>query len=49
MKLPSQLNIQKIKLDWNKIGQNLLSTVWQLAITTLIFYLLSHFGHQLFS
>ena len=47
MKLPSQLNIQKIKLDWNKIGQNLLSTVWQLAITTLIFYLLSHFGHKL--
>ena len=47
MKLPSQLNIQKLKIDWEKIGQNLLSTIWQLAITTLIFYLLSHFGHKL--
>ncbi|MGN1271904.1 MAG: mechanosensitive ion channel family protein [Lactobacillus sp.] len=47
MKLPSQLNIQKIEIDWSKIGQNLLSTIWQLAITTLIFYLLSHFGHKL--
>ena len=47
MKLPSQLNIQKLKIDWEKIGQNLLSTLWQLAITTLIFYLLSHFGHKL--
>lgn len=47
MKIPSQLNIQKFTLDWNKIGQNLLSIIWQLAITTLIFYLLSHFGHKL--
>lgn len=47
MKLPSQLKLQKIEIDWSKIGQHLLSTTWQLVITTLIFYLLSHFGHKL--
>lgn len=47
MKVPSQLHIQKIKIDWSRISQNLLSIIWQLAITTLIFYLLSHFGHKI--
>lgn len=47
MKIPSHISIHKIQFDWNKISQNLLSTIWQLVITTLIFYILSHFGHKL--
>lgn len=47
MKLPTHLNIHKVQIDWDKISQNLLSIIWQLAITTLIFYLLSHFGHKI--
>ena len=46
MKIPTHINIQKIEIDWSKISQNLLSIIWQLAITSLIFYLLSHFGHK---
>lgn len=44
---PSHFNIHKIQIDWDKISQNLLSIIWQLAITTFIFYLLSHFGHKI--
>ena len=47
MKIPTHINIQKIEIDWSKISQNLLSIIWQLAITSLIFYLLSHFGHKI--
>lgn len=47
MTLPTQFKMQQIQIDWNKLGQNLISIIWQLAITTLIFYLLSHFGHKL--
>ncbi len=37
MKFSTQFKMQKIQIDWDKIGQNLLSIIWQLAITTLIF------------
>ena len=47
MKIPTHINIQKIEIDWSKISQNLLSIIWQLATTSLIFYLLSHFGHKI--
>lgn len=47
MKFSTQFKMQKIQIDWDKIGPNLLSIIWQLAITTLIFYLLSHFGHKI--
>lgn len=38
MKIPTHINIQKIEIDWSKISQNLLSIIWQLAITSLIFF-----------
>lgn len=36
-----------ISIDWDKIGSNLLSIIWQLLITTIIFYLISHFGKKI--
>ena len=45
--LPTNFSMHKIQFNWDKIGQNFLSIIWQLAITTLIFYLLSHFGHKI--
>lgn len=45
--LSTHINMHKIQFDWDKIDQNFLSNIWQLAITTLIFYLLSHFGHKI--
>ena len=45
--LPTHFSMHKIQFNWDKIGQNFLSIIWQLAITTLIFYLLSHFGHKI--
>ncbi|RVU70553.1 MULTISPECIES: mechanosensitive ion channel family protein [Lactobacillus] len=34
-------------IDWDKLTGNLISIVWQLLLTTLIFYLISHFGHKI--
>ena len=45
--LPTHFSMHKIQFNWDNIGQNFLSIIWQLAITTLIFYLLSHFGHKI--
>lgn len=47
MKIPKHLSIHKIQIDWDKISQNLITMAWQLAITSLIFYLIAHFGHKL--
>lgn len=37
----------KFSLNFQKIADNLINIIWQLAITTLIFYLISHFGKKL--
>ncbi|MDF7638472.1 mechanosensitive ion channel family protein [Lactobacillus sp. ESL0791] len=34
-------------INWDKIGENLLTIVWQLLVTTLVFYLISHFGKKI--
>lgn len=47
MKIPKHLSMHKIQIDWDKISQNLITMIWQLALTTLIFYLIAHFGHKL--
>lgn len=34
-------------INWDKLSENLLTIVWQLFLTTLIFYLISHFGRRI--
>lgn len=45
----SALHISKkaFAINWDKLSNNLLSVVWQLFLTTLIFYLISHFGKKI--
>ena len=47
MKNALGIKVKNISLDWDKIGNNLLSITWQLVITTIIFYLISHFGKKI--
>lgn len=47
MKILKHISLHKIQIDWDKITQNLISMAWQLAITSLIFYLIAHFGRKI--
>lgn len=47
MKYGLNLNKAKVSINWNHISDNLVSIVWQLLITSIIFYLISHFGKKI--
>lgn len=49
MKNAFQFNKNSFSINWNQISNHLLSVVWQLFLTTLIFYLISHFGKKIIS
>lgn len=40
------LNI-KFSLNYQKIADNLINIIWQLVLTTIIFYIISHFGKKI--
>lgn len=41
------INKKTVEINWDKISENLLSILWQLVITTIVFYLISHFGKKI--
>ena len=41
------LGNKTLTLNWDKITSHLLETAWQLLLSTLIFYLISHFGKKI--
>ncbi len=41
------INKKAVEINWDKISENLLSILWQLVITTIVFYLISHFGKKI--
>lgn len=41
-----KLNAKSFEIDWDKLAGNLLSTLWQLALTTLVFYIILKIGNQ---
>lgn len=41
------LSNKTLALNWDKITSHLLETAWQLLLSTLIFYLISHFGKKI--
>ena len=47
MKSALHLGKASFSLNWKQISNNLLSILWQLALTTFIFYLISHFGKKI--
>lgn len=47
MKGSSFLTRKLLTLNWDKITDNLFNVIWQLFLTSLIFYLISHFGKKL--
>lgn len=47
MKTSLHLSNKALSFNWDKIGDNLLNITWQLFLTSLIFYLLSHYGTKL--
>ncbi|TSO25945.1 mechanosensitive ion channel family protein [Lactobacillus sp. LL6] len=47
MKNTLHLNNKALSVNWDKISDNLLNVIWQLFLTTLIFYLISHYGTKL--
>ena len=49
MKPTFQLNQRNLKFNWDQIGTQVLTVVWQLAISTIIFFLISHFGKKIIS
>lgn len=46
MNKSSFLTHKVLTLNWDKITDNLFNVIWQLLLTTLIFYLISHFGKK---
>lgn len=47
MKTSLHFSNKALSFNWDKISDNLLNIAWQLLITSLIFYLLSHYGTKL--
>lgn len=47
MKTLLHLGKASFTINWDKIGNNLVSVLWQLLLTTIIFYLISHFGKKI--
>lgn len=47
MKQAFQINQKVLKINWDQIGEQLISVVWQLAISSLIFYLINQFGKKI--
>lgn len=46
MKTSMKINPRDFTVDWSKISNNLLGTIWQLFLTTLIFYLINRIGKK---
>ena len=46
MKTSMKINPSDFTVDWSKISNNLLGTIWQLFLTTLIFYLINRIGKK---
>lgn len=46
MKTSMKINPSDFTIDWSKISNNLLGTIWQLFLTTLIFYLINRIGKK---
>ncbi len=44
-----QINKNVLKFNWDRVGEQVLSIVWQLAISSLVFYLIDHFGKKIIS
>lgn len=47
MKQTFQINQRTLKFNWDQIGEQLLTVIWQLAISTIVFYLINHFGKKI--
>ena len=47
MKTSFHIDNKALSINWDKLSENLVSIVWQLLLTTLIFYLISHFGKKI--
>lgn len=47
MKTAIQMSKINLKFNWDKISANLVGILWQLFLSTLIFYLISYFGKKL--
>lgn len=47
MKTALHISKNTFSLNWDKIGNYLITVLWQLLLTTLIFYLISHFGKKI--
>lgn len=42
-----QINKNVLKFNWDRLGEQVLAIVWQLAISSIVFYLIDHFGKKL--
>lgn len=47
MKTALHLGKASFAINWDKIGNNLITILWQLILTSIIFYLISHFGKKI--
>lgn len=47
MKTALHLGKASFTINWDKISNNLITILWQLLLTTIIFYLISHFGKKI--
>ncbi|WEV40186.1 mechanosensitive ion channel family protein [Lactobacillus sp. ESL0684] len=36
-----------LKINWDKVGEHLGTIVWQLVLSTIVFYLIDHFGKKI--
>lgn len=42
-----KFKISGVKIDFSSIFQNIVSVVWQLVLSTIVFYLIAHFGKKI--
>lgn len=47
MKQLFQINQRVLKINWDRLGEQVLTIVWQLAVSTIVFYLIVHFGKKI--
>lgn len=47
MKQTFQIDQKVLKINWDQIGEQLITIIWQLAVSTLAFYLIVHFGKKI--
>ncbi|BDR60092.1 mechanosensitive ion channel family protein [Lactobacillus xylocopicola] len=47
MKKTFQLNQQALKFNWDQLGTQALTILWQLVISSIVFYLIDHFGKKI--